>query len=209
VAYGLNGFHGFKISDEAFQYLAIQQGGINDLAGNREEWARAYHAAIVATYQNIAPHLPRNVGRALDIGSGLGGIDVLISRHYRGKTEICPIDGVDDQPVVNSHSMTFNSERVTRDFLKANRVRQVSYYASNALPTPMPARLVVSFASWCFHYPPGTYLSFVKRCLVPGGTLIVDVRREKPKWRAILDEAFSEGVPIHNGKKFVRMVYAG
>src|SRR5262245_16355932 len=201
--------HRFKISDEAFRYLAIQQGGINDLADNRAEWERAYHDAMHDTYRSIKPYLPARTNRVLDVGSGLGGIDVLLNKHYWNELEVCAVDGLSDEPIVNLHANTFNSERVTREFLKANGVRRVSYYAPTALPTPSPYMLIVSFASWCFHYPPGHYLHFVRQSLRPGGTLIVDVRRERPKWREALDTRFQFLDCVWRGKKTDRLVYVG
>src|SRR5262245_26824585 len=199
----------FNITPQAFRYLAIQHGSINDLADNRTEWDKAYHESIFRTYENIAPYLPERVARIMDIGSGLGGIDVLLNRHYCGHVEVVLIDGASDEPICTSHASTFNSERVTREFLKANGVRKVSYYAPAALPTPSPFNLIVSFASWCFHYPPGHYLSFIRQCLRPGGILIVDLRRERPKWKTALASEFKEVDCAHRGKKFERMIYAG
>jgi SAM-dependent methyltransferase len=41
-----------------------------------------------------------------------------------------------------------------------------------------PLDLVISLASWGFHYPLRTYLDQVHRALAPGGRLILDVRRD-------------------------------
>lgn len=196
----------FRISDEAFQYLAIQQGAINDFAGERWAWARAYHDSVFAVYESIARFLPDRMSRIIDIGSGLGGIDAILNQHYGGFVEVCPVDGAADEPVMHTHASTFNSEKVTRAFLSANGVMRCSYFSPHALPKSLNTKLIISVASWCFHYPPGTYLSFVKASLAPGGILIVDVRRDKP-WRELLSQSFEEIGIAHKGRKADRIVY--
>lgn len=198
----------FKITDEAFQYLAVQKGGISELVGERWAWERAYHDAIFMVYESMAPYLPEKCSKIVDIGSGLGGIDAVLNRHYGGFVEVCPVDGQDDQPVVHRHAETFNSEKVTRAFLNANGVSRVSYFSPNALPKAATTKLVISVGSWCFHYPPGLYIEFVRRSLLPGGTLIVDCRRNKP-YRGILGESFKEVAVIHQAQKYERVVFAG
>lgn len=198
---------GISITDEEFAYLSLQHGAISDLSIDRHAWEVAYQASLAGTYQNIAPHLPARCGRILDIGSGLGGIDVLLSRHYGGHVEIVPIDGAADAPVMNRHAETFNSEEVTRRFLARNGVDRVSYFSPNALPPPTKFKLIISIASWCFHYPPATYLNFVKACLHQHGRLIVDVR-DRAEWRRQLGASFSEEACILTGRKSHRMVYA-
>ena len=198
-----------SISDEAFRYLAIQRGDINELSDDREQWERAYQASLLRTFASVQPFLPERAPRILDIGSGLGGIDVLLNRHYGGSVEVCPLDGRDDPALVVEHARTFNSEKATRSFLNSNGVTRVNYFAANALPPPKPFNLIVSFASWCFHYPPVAYLRFAQECLRPGGRLIVDMRRERPEWRKQLEARFHFVACAERGKKFDRLVYAG
>lgn len=198
----------FKISDEAFQYLAIQKGEINTLVGERWAWERAYHDVIFTVYESMEPYLPERCSRVIDIGSGLGGIDCVLNKHFGGFVEVCPVDGEDDQPVVHRHAQTFNSEKVTRAFLNANGVSRVSYFSPKALPLSANARVIISVGSWCFHYPPGVYIEFVRRSLAPGGTLIVDCRRGKP-YREMMREVFTEIAVAHQGQKYERVVFAG
>jgi SAM-dependent methyltransferase len=194
------------ISGGAFAYLSVQQGAINDLASDRTAWEAAYHARLFETYQSIAPFLPVRCPQLLDIGSGLGGIDVLVSRHYRGKVTACLMDGTDDSPICTSHAGTFNSERVTRAFMADNGVG-IRYYAPGSELEDNFA-LVMSFASWCFHYPPAKYLDLVRNSLTKKGALILDVRRAREDWKEKLASAFSEKARAFEGRKFDRMVYA-
>jgi hypothetical protein len=56
----------------------------------------------------------------LDVGSGLGGIDVLLNRHYLATAgnplEVALLDGIDDMPEVSFHDRTYNDMAVAIDF---------------------------------------------------------------------------------------------
>jgi len=195
-----------SVTDEDFAYLSLQQGAVADLAYDRSTWEKAYAERLYETYQSMVPYLPRRCSRILDIGSGLGGIDVLLNRHYGGKVEIVPVDGKEDRPVMERHALTFNSEKVTRQFLANNGVARISYYAPTALPSPTHFSLVVSIASWCFHYPPGVYLSFVRGCMQNRSRLIVDVR-DREDWLSLMAQSFEEIACANVARKSRRMVY--
>jgi SAM-dependent methyltransferase len=196
-----------QISDEAFSYLSVQAGAISDLAGSRGRWEAAYEAQLYETYKSIVPFLPKHVGRVLDIGSGLGGIDVLLNRHYGGGVEVSAIDGIDEPPVSIEHDRPFSSERVTRKFLNGNKVDAIAYFAPTMLPAPRKYPLIISFAAWCFHIPPGVYLGFVVQCLRLGGILIADVRKRDDYFEQLSESLTVIGCAVE-GTKFKRMVYA-
>jgi hypothetical protein len=51
--------------------------------------------------------------------------------------------------------------------------------------------LVISFRSWCFHYPPETYQHFVNTHTCPGARIMLDVRKDRP-WRKDLARMWHE-----------------
>jgi hypothetical protein len=209
----------FKISPEAFAYLRVQQGKLSHLANNRGLWDKAYRAALDQDFQLIRPYLPK-MGNGLhfflDVGSGLGGIDILIKRHYTALSEDCyPIavllDGAFDPPRMDRHAKTFNNMMIADYFHKGQGSSPISAIDAND-PERLwllssPAELVISIQSWCFHYPPDTYLDFVRANLSEGARLILDVRKDKDDWREQLMSAFRWRGAIHVSDKFDRMVF--
>ena len=193
------------VEDRHFAYLAEQKGALDELRGNREEWERAYAESLRQDLLDVQPHLP--VGSVLDIGSGLGGIDVLIDRASGGGVRVCLLDGVDDPPRMRLHRETFNDMQVAMDFLRINGVLD-STWTPPSRPRAQTFDLIISFGSWCFHYPPETYLEFVKLCCIPGETaIILDVRRSKAAWAMQLSSAFKKIEVIRSGRKYDRILY--
>lgn len=202
-----------EVSDAAFEYLKLQKGNLHRFASDRAQWLEAYRADLARTYEEIAPHLPPRCWGILDIGSGLGGIDILLARHYVRAGEKQPwinlLDGEDDPPVMKLHRETFNNMRVAQDFHRDNGIRcdQFAYYTPSSPSLPKPYDLVVSFGSWCFHYPPATYL----KLLLKGGGLhrdtvvIVDVRKDRPAYWEQLEEHFEVVATIRDARKFDRV----
>lgn len=199
------------VRDEHFAYLKLQKGSLEPLAYDRERWHAAYEADLWRTYLEIRPYLPEICWASLDIGSGLGGIDVLLSRHYYGQLAVNLLDGEHDAPQMKLHRQTFSSEAVARDFLTVNGVRadRIGYRTPASTASTLPWDLVLSLGSWCFHYAPDVYLPR----LLAGGlhadtVIILDVRRDKGEWTSQLDAHVRELASIRITNKWARGVYA-
>lgn len=195
------------IADNHFAYLQLQKGALSYLKADRIAWLAAYEKAIAYDFCSLLPHLPPvSPGlRVLDVGSGLGGIDVLLDRHYGG-IEVCLLDGIDDPPQMMLHRCTFNSMKVAGDFLTGNGVRAWRHVGMPPVKAA-PMDIIISLGSWCFHYPPSEYLGFVERCCGSSTVLILDVRRDKPHWRAELRGCFDEVAVALMKPKFNRLVF--
>ena len=194
------------VKPEHFRYLYIQRGEVSDAYKlGFDHWKRAYEASLVSIAYSIAPALPAHVDEILDVGGGMGGIGVFLSRRYPS-AGYRVLDGVSDDAEVLSHSRTFNNAVVASDFLSANGVRNFGFYE----PCDGFDRkfgLVLSFAAWCFHIPPGEYLDRVRDALAPGATIILDVRNTKPTWLRTLRDAFGNYDILETGKKHTRCVW--
>lgn len=192
-----------------FEYLLIQRGEVSDAykGGKFSEWKAAYEASLQAIYDSIAPVLPDRCGALLDVGSGLGGIDVVLGRRY-GDVLVCTLDGVNDPPTVVSHAKPFSNKEVTIDFLKKNGIQRHKHYAPFTQKFDEKFDLVVSFASWAFHYPASDYAEQVKNALAPKAKVIVDVRRTKDYWLADMIHYFGRDMTVlDRGKKHVRVAW--
>lgn len=161
------------------------------------------------TFLEMQPVLPKSCGALLDIGSGLGGIDILLNDWYGHIPNIMLIDGADDAPVVKTHNQTFNSHAVSESFLTLNRVpwESLLFCAPESRWPSRPYDLIISLNSWCFHYAPEVYLDRVLERCHPATRIIVDVRRHKSEWHRHLRYAFKEGPTIIEGRKFQRKVF--
>jgi len=206
------------VDDSHFEYLKLQKGALHALIGDRAAWLASYEQSLAEDMASLAPYLPAACRNVLDVGSGLGGIDVLLDRHYGG-LQVRLLDGVDDPAVMTFHNRTYNDMVIAGDFQHRNGVEKFGYY-STPPKGPVDFDLIISLGSWCFHYGPSAYLAFVQKCChgpvddanAAGGkragtVLILDVRADKPLWRQELREAFREVGVARAARKFNRLVF--
>jgi len=205
------------VDDAHFEYLKIQKGNLEPFASDRHQWQARYERDLLRTFAEIRPYLPNVCWGFLDIGSGLGGIDVLIGRHYErrdgGRPYTHLLDGIDDPPVMRLHRETFNNMRVARDFQLKNGLpgERFGYFGTREQFYRRPYDLVVSFGSWCFHYPPSTYLPELTKGggLHSDSVVIVDMRRGKPEWVSDFWAAgFRSVALVRSSPKFERIVWS-
>lgn len=193
----------FKISHEAFEYLVVQVGNLDGLKKVRHVWEAAYQRDLLARMDNILPYLPNQANAILDVGSGLGGIDILLYRWYERNVHLTLLDGGVFSPTVVNHNVPFNSKKVALEFLEQNGVRaQYAHFMEHDNAKPAPFDLIVSFRAWCFHIQPSVYLDFVRRCCHEKTRLIIDIRKS-PEWRAEVGDHF-DGMVIDESEKFER-----
>lgn len=194
------------VEDPHFEYLKLQKGALHSLIGDRAAWQRCYEQSLGEDLASMAPHLPATCRNVLDVGSGLGGIDVMLNRHYGGSLAVRLLDGINDPAVMRLHRRTYNDMVIAHDFQRKNGVESFSYYS---IPPHGPTEfdLIISLGSWCFHYPPSSYLAFVRACCHPGTVLILDVRADKPSWVDELRNTFDEAGCALSKRKFNRLVF--
>lgn len=207
--------YNFLVDDTQFAYLVKQRGNIKHLQHDRQAWQAAYDRVMNEIYTSLLPWLPTFAINLMDVGSGLGGIDVLLAHHYESTLNtITLIDGLDDPPAKTPPLLTFSNSKVSSKFLKQNGVVQGLHYLSpeyasaNVVDEPCTQDLIVSFGSWCFHYPPDTYLEYVKRCCNAGTVLILDVRTENKEWIKQLSKELTFLGKAFEEDKYQRLVYS-
>ena len=164
----------------------------------------------------MRPKLPNHCDRILDIGCGLGGIDVLLYHQFstapNEHVELWMLDKDDDSPLRGGHyagftdttTAAYNSLDVTRNFLEANKVPsnriQLVNIEQDSFPSSIKFDLVLSLLSWGFHYPVDVYLEKVVQSLKSSGALFIDIRRDTDGMDK-LKSAFKEVNVVHKGKK--------
>lgn len=117
----------------------------------------AFAESLVADYLQLKPFLPQKVDRILDIGCGMAGIDVLLKRRFpAAELYLLDGDGDDKRAGWNETLEAFSSRSAAEELLSVNGIFVDRWYDINT-KEPMEADLVVSLASWGYHYPIKTY----------------------------------------------------
>ena len=196
------------IDKKDFDYLRLQRGDLYSFVNDFDAFTAAYQERLSETLASMKPVLPKVCNRVLDVGSGLGGIDIFIHDHYQRENGRGPnihlLDGESDKPKVLKHDQTFNDMFRSITFLKRNGVEFVSFSTPDNLSDIGQFDLVVSFAAWCFHFHPKIYLDYVVKHCHATTVLILDVRRNE--WRDLLGTDFVVKGNIEVGKKYDRLV---
>jgi SAM-dependent methyltransferase len=173
---------------------------------------RAFNRDMAREYEEIRPHLPRRAVAILDIGCGVGGIDVLLHRHY-GTPRLYLADRTETSGEVYygfaERGAFYNSLDATRRLLLTNgvperamRFREVG--AECRLDVPEALDLVISLISWGFHYPVAVYADQLRALLRPGGRVILDARKGTDG-RAQLEKRFPRVTTISETRKKERL----
>ncbi|MGM0381784.1 MAG: hypothetical protein ACQEP7_07325 [bacterium] len=177
-----------------------------------EEVKSEYINHLAEEFERIKPHLPEDPDRILDIGCGIGGMELFLADHYRGnlpdfylldKTEVS--DQVYYQ--FKEEAAYYNSLEVARRLLIENEVPPEKIHlleASEVDLSELPdIDLCMSFLSWAFHYPLDCYLDGVLECLDAEGELILDFRSETGEIEECRDH-FEEAEIIEETQKYYR-----
>lgn len=143
-----------------------------------------YMADMEAEYLDIKNYLPLKATNILDIGCGIGGIDVFLSKHYNSpETTFYCLDKTQTDDIYygfKEKAAFYNSLDVAREFLSSNGIKKIytlSANDANTIETNEKFDLILSLISWGFHYPVETYLSQAYAHLQKGGHLIIDIRK--------------------------------
>lgn len=153
----------------------------------RRTVAQLFGDELSAEYEQMKNYLPITAVSIFDIGSGIGGIDLFLAKHY---APVWPtvhlLDRTEMPSKVYYHfkekACYYNSLPDAKKFLiqngvPGNNVVLHEVPAEAAVAFPKDLDLVVSLISWGFHYPVATYLSSVYDALRVGGILIIDIRK--------------------------------
>lgn len=179
--------------------------------------AELYYSDLKEIFNNIKSYLPYKAIKILDIGAGMGGIDLLIAKYYNYSTDIFLLDkeGMSDKIVAGFHSNQinfshYNSFSLVKDFLVGNGVPISKIHtidiSNESFPQKIYFDLIISFLSWGFHYPVDTYIEDVYQSLHKNGILIIDIRKGT-HGEKMLEEYFGmKPICIAKGKKYYRFV---
>ncbi len=184
--------------------------GNPDLARAR---AARYPARMESEWATIAPYVPDDVQDIMDIGCGLGGIDVMIARHHP-VDKIVLVDGNGDLSLrgklgFKTAQKAWADVRIAEEFVRAN-ARVFEIVAANPAivwSAVGDLDLIVSLRSWGHHYPAATYAALAFGALRNGGRSILDIRRNTDGRKQMEAAGFRFLAICDEGKKHQRMVF--
>jgi len=140
---------------------------------------------IIGEYEQIKKYLPDKCESILDIGCGLGAIDVLLYKHYvRCKLNMVDMDFLDPNPTYgyDRNKSYYNLFSLTDKVLRTNGIdTKNDCYMINAkngkeLPEMEKQDLILSILSCGYHYPVNVYIEEISENIKDKGLLIIDLR---------------------------------
>lgn len=235
-------FLSISVPDEAVKYILLQRTGyimldknrlIRKLANRRPDLVygaiialeasirknrvkQLFNEDMLGEYQEIKAWLPSDVSAVLDIGCGVGGIDVLLYRHYDCDPNIdfYLLDKTSIDRTVfygfRSEGSFYSSLEVTELMLRQNGLSRESIHTLEAtsdcrINVGTVVDLVISLIAWGFHFPVCTYIDRVHDILRESGHLIMDVRKGT-EGEAELRRKFAQVGVIGEAQKRIRVL---
>src|SRR3989304_6551555 len=169
------------------------------------EVKRLYTEWVMQDFAGMEAHLPDHVDSILEIGCGMAAIEVLLKRKYPEATltlldgtgsNICEA-GTTHETGIGGWQDTltpYNSREHTELLLQANGIK-VDEWLDIGTKQHLKADLILSMASFCYHYPFETYRF--------SGLSIIDMRRGQNAERIKKIKA-EGGKVIFSGPKYDR-----
>lgn len=165
--------YGYRVPQDVFEHMANgdEQRGVTRFVN--------YRTRMLIEYEKMKEWLPLECGSTLDIGCGMGGIDIELARQA-GVHIIHLVDGDGTGTRVNGLKQAgkpWGRVDLAEQFVLANvnRFNTVRAYVPWNIPA-LVVDCVISMKSWGHHYPIETYADLARRVLTPGGRVIVDIR---------------------------------
>jgi len=153
-----------------------------------EEFNSSLTTMMLKDYNMICNHLPNSANNILDIGCGLGLINIALYQHYDKNVNLHLLDKTNsiskdtsirgfNKEYVFYNSMDATTETLTDNGVDLNSINsyEVSDKSINDLKQ-CKFDLIISLLSCGWHYSVETYLDLIKDTLTENGVLILDIR---------------------------------
>jgi hypothetical protein len=144
----------------------------------KKDVVKEFIADIENDFMQIKPFLPAEALDILDIGCGVGGIDVLLNEHYKGDCRFVLLDSDVETPLFYGYkkeAACYNSFEATADLMSSNGVLLFNLIGKNEAlfnwtdkNIGVPEKeydIVISLLSMGYHYPIDTY-EFKTKCFI-------------------------------------------
>jgi SAM-dependent methyltransferase len=179
---------------------------------------RGYFESCASDLKDILVAAPGAHRHILDIGCGMAGVDILLSRELRhvcGRGHAPKFYLMDKNHVDEVIGYGYKSAdkasaycdfRTARAFAGLNGIRRNVFFFSESWPEqPVCFDLIFSLISCGFHYPLGAYLTQILDSLATGGRVILDIRKHSGQFE-ILHRVFDRVDTVRVEEKYKRVV---
>ena len=175
----------FHMTKPMLKFAQLQRTFLQKAA--TERIPELYYGSCEADFESIKKALPKRTAgevNILDIGAGLGGIDILLHNYYfltGAEPHIYVLDKTETADKIkygysNSPS-AYNNLDLTRDFFEMNGIEPGRCLFTEKFPEPVKFDLIISLISCGFHYSISQYISFIQRSIHPKTIVIFDIRK--------------------------------
>ena len=159
---------------------------INILNNDLDKINKSFYRDISIEFDRFKSYLPNPVNNILDIGCGVGAINIFLNKFYENRPKFHLLDKnyVSNKIVYGfkkSKTEGYNNLEVTKKFLEANDINLKNIYTYDADKNELKAikyDLVISLVSWGYHYPIETYIKYLKESSNEKTVFIFDIADE-------------------------------
>ena len=137
-------------------------------------------------FDSIIKYLPKNATNIMDIGCGIGLIDIFINNHYTNCQKFYLLDknSIDNKVVYgfSENYESYNLNNITKNFLINNNIKESKLNLidvdSDFYIKPKSIDLCISLVSMGYHYPLSIYLETIKEVSNENTVFIFDIATE-------------------------------
>ena len=147
---------------------------------------------IIQEFDELKPFLPEQVKEVIDIGCGLGIIDIFLNYHYSNNIKFTLIDKNHIENKVSygyeKVGQFYNNFKTTIEFLIKHGLKKKYidvFEKDNLSQINTKFDLVISLLSMGYHYPLNQYLKFLKKNTHKDTIFIFDIAHEYNNLRDI------------------------
>ena len=133
-------------------------------------------------FQTFENFLPKNVNSILDIGCGLGIVNIFLNQKYKNDLKFFMLDKDKIDSSIkygfSENYESYNDLSETENLLYANGFDKEQLYIKNVdkkIDINLKLDLIISLKSMCYHYPLENYLYLLKKICSKNTEFILDV----------------------------------
>lgn len=199
-----------RFGPPGFDYNSFVKQAVRE---NPQSFDAKYWSIVEKEAETLLPYLPGGSKSIMDIGAGLAGIDLVLSRHLNFNTIVLVDKSEQSRKIYYGYkhkgafynSLESAKELLVRGGVKSENIQMIVAPSDGDLPCPANSLdVVISTISWGFHYPVRFYIESVNELLAEDGVLIIDVRKRTGGLEELL--SYFDVETISKGEKSVRVV---
>lgn len=141
---------------------------------------KEYSADMEIEFNSMLPFLPEKINSIIDIGCGLGGIDVLLSHYYDfPRMYLIDKDKVDKKVTYGFTEIEsyYNNFELLRKIMTMNNIKNYRIIDNDNFNIIRNTDLIISLLACGFHFPLYYYFAKIYESLNENGIFICDIRK--------------------------------